>query len=67
MTNYEIELIAALETGIRRWEVLALFFEEKVPDVEIQGMPKMSGREFASNLREKGDQYRKLIERIKTR
>jgi hypothetical protein len=36
MTNYEMELITALESGIRRGEVLALFFEEKVPEVEIQ-------------------------------
>jgi hypothetical protein len=65
LTNYEREFITALEGGIRRWEVLALYFEQKVPEVEIHGTPKMSGREFASNLRVKSDQYRELIERIK--
>ena len=65
MTNHEKELIAALEADIRRWDVLVLFFEQEVPEIEIHGLPKMTGREFASNLREKGDQYRKLFERIK--
>jgi hypothetical protein len=65
MTNYEMELIAALEADIRRWEVLVLYFEEKVPEVEIHGLPKMSGREFANNLREKSNHYRGLIKRIK--
>jgi hypothetical protein len=65
MTNYEMELIAALEADIRRWEVLVLYFEEKVPEVEIHELPKMSGREFANNLREKSNQYRGLIKRIK--
>jgi hypothetical protein len=65
LTNYEKEFITALEGGIRRWEVLALYFEQKVPEVEIHGTPKMSGREFASNLRGKSSQYRELIERIK--
>jgi hypothetical protein len=65
LTNYEKELIAALEAGIHRWDILILYFEQKAPEVEIHGLPKMSGREFAKNLREKRVQYRQLIDRIK--
>lgn len=65
LTNYEMELIAALEADIRSWEVLALYFEQKVPGVKIQGLPKMTGREFARNLREKSTQFDAFIERIK--
>ena len=65
LTNYEKELIAALEAGIHRWDILILYFEQKAPEVEIHGSPKMSGREFAKNLREKRAQYRQLIDRIK--
>ena len=60
-----MELIAALEADIRRWEVLAVYFEQKVPEIEIHGLPKMTGLKFAGTLRGKSDQYRILIERIK--
>ena len=66
LTNYENELIAALEAQIRKWDALVLHFEQNEPGVEIHGLPKITGREFANNLREKSAQYRELIDRIKS-
>ena len=62
-----VEYYLELRGGFATFVCGQILFEQEVPEVELHGMPKMSGRDFVGNLREKGEQYRKLIERIKNK
>lgn len=37
MTNHEKELVAAVEADIKRWEVVAGFFENSVNEIDVMG------------------------------
>jgi hypothetical protein len=64
VTNHEKELVAALEADIKRWEVVAAFFENSVNKIEVIGGENISGRDYA-DLRERIAEHRSLIEKLK--
>jgi hypothetical protein len=65
VTNHEKELVAALEADIKRWEVVAAFFENSVNKIEVIGGENISGRDYARGLRERIAEHRSLIEKVK--
>lgn len=65
MTQHEIELIAALEDDIDAWEQEIAFFETLVEQVTITGGNAMLGREYARGLRQRINQHKALIEKVK--
>jgi hypothetical protein len=64
VTNHEKELVAALEADIKRWEVVAAFFENSVNKIEVIGGENILGTDYARGLRELIAQHRDLIERV---
>lgn len=65
MTPSERELVAALESDIQTWEFVADFFERNVPEFDIIGGKKMSGKEYSRGLHRRIAEHRALIEKIK--
>ncbi len=62
MTNNEKELVAVLEADIQKWEFVAACFERGEVDLSDG---KMSGRDYANDLRQRIAEWRALVEKVK--
>jgi hypothetical protein len=67
VTKNEQELVAACEADIKRWEVVAGFFENSVNKIDVIGGENILGRDYARGLRQLIAKHRDLIERVKKR
>ena len=63
MTNNE--LIATLEADIHTWETEASFFDTLVEHVSVSGGNPKPGREYALSLRERIEEHKELIDKLK--
>jgi hypothetical protein len=65
MTDSEAELIATLEADIHVWETEACFFDTLVEHVSVSGGNPKLGREYARSLRERIEEHKALIAKLK--